>query len=429
MKKIYLLLSTALIAVAGFAQNGTDQNSIDNPNSAVNTTREYQKTANNKANASFWMSYVDDYEAFYSTSTIAAWRTYMHPDSTVTATYDGLTFHNPFLYGIAQSFNINDIIYAAEMANFVTGEDFQIDSITVQGTYKRPDNSSTDTLLVQVINLAVNAANVYGYFTNSAVNTNFGQALSDTVFTNNIYLDNNFRASLGVIQSFKIPLTSAVHADSLSNGTHVIKIDAGGITIPGNLYAGNRFFKDRFAITVDFIPGYTYTMADTLLTQKNGWMIRAYEFEGPSSFFFYQKDDWNTAYIVNKQARYETTSGWYKRMLPAHAFGAAFVNEAHSITAKISQTGVGFEELTNNVDFSVYPNPSNGIFTVNLSANATENVILSVKNIVGQTVVTKKVSFSGLTNESISLEGQSNGIYFLTIENNNVTKTVKLIKE
>lgn len=84
---------------------------------------------------------------------------------------------------------------------------------------------------------------------------------------------------------------------------------------------------------------------------------------------------------------------------------------------------VGVDELKAKVKFNVFPNPSNGVFNINLSSN--DNVNLTVKNIVGQTVVSETVTVSGNTNHKISLTDYSKGIYFLTVG----TETVKLIVE
>ncbi len=93
------------------------------------------------------------------------------------------------------------------------------------------------------------------------------------------------------------------------------------------------------------------------------------------------------------------------------------------------QGAVNVSELSKNVNFSVYPNPSTDIFNINLTANTSENVTLSVRNIVGQTILTKQLTVNGSTKESISLANYDKGIYFLTIDSNKERKTVKLIVE
>jgi len=90
---------------------------------------------------------------------------------------------------------------------------------------------------------------------------------------------------------------------------------------------------------------------------------------------------------------------------------------------------VEVEELSGTINFSVYPNPSAGEFNVNLVASEASTVNFTVRNVVGQTVMTKEVAASGSTKETISLSNYDKGVYFLTIDNNGETRTVKLVVE
>ncbi|NQX99339.1 MAG: T9SS type A sorting domain-containing protein [Flavobacteriales bacterium] len=76
-------------------------------------------------------------------------------------------------------------------------------------------------------------------------------------------------------------------------------------------------------------------------------------------------------------------------------------------------------------NLSIYPNPSKGKFIITFDNKKTENIILTVKNLVGQTIINETISVYGKTNHSISLANYSKGVYFLTIDN----ETVKLILE
>lgn len=86
---------------------------------------------------------------------------------------------------------------------------------------------------------------------------------------------------------------------------------------------------------------------------------------------------------------------------------------------------IGINEVNNTTNLDIFPNPSNGVFNINISSKESNNVNLTVKNTVGQTILTKTVKVSGTTNHQISLADYSKGIYFLTVGN----KTVKLIVE
>lgn len=70
------------------------------------------------------------------------------------------------------------------------------------------------------------------------------------------------------------------------------------------------------------------------------------------------------------------------------------------------------DELNNKKNISVYPNPSFGIFTINLKNKTIENKIC-VYDIVGNCVI-EKMSMKN-SNEEIDLSKQSKGIYFVEI--------------
>lgn len=82
--------------------------------------------------------------------------------------------------------------------------------------------------------------------------------------------------------------------------------------------------------------------------------------------------------------------------------------------------------ITNNATVEsavVYPNPSaDGVFS--LVTNATSATDVTVHNIIGEVVYSKKALAS--TKEVINLSEQPNGSYFLTLKNNSGTVTKKI---
>lgn len=88
------------------------------------------------------------------------------------------------------------------------------------------------------------------------------------------------------------------------------------------------------------------------------------------------------------------------------------------------------EELSEDVSFSVYPNPSNGNFRLNLETTSLENLTVSVNNVLGQTVMSRNITVSGKITENISLTDFDKGMYFLTVQDETQQrKTIKLIVE
>ncbi len=85
---------------------------------------------------------------------------------------------------------------------------------------------------------------------------------------------------------------------------------------------------------------------------------------------------------------------------------------------------LGIEEIKSQIEYSVFPNPTNNELTVELSQNRNlDNAIITLENSVGQTVKTQKVD-GGLTTK-IDLSDVSNGIYILKINGSNAKKIVK----
>ncbi|MEI6489443.1 MAG: T9SS type A sorting domain-containing protein [Bacteroidota bacterium] len=78
----------------------------------------------------------------------------------------------------------------------------------------------------------------------------------------------------------------------------------------------------------------------------------------------------------------------------------------------------GIEEITNNNNFKLYPNPNDGTMQLTYTLPENENAILTITNILGETLTTYK-----LENHSTSLNIKEtkleNGIYFYQIYNNN----------
>ena len=87
----------------------------------------------------------------------------------------------------------------------------------------------------------------------------------------------------------------------------------------------------------------------------------------------------------------------------------------------VTLTGIHQSIHTNK--FIVYPNPNNGIFTVEGSENKYE---LILTNVFGEKI-TQTVIPSGARNLTIDLSAQPNGIYLLQIKSENGTALKKII--
>lgn len=71
------------------------------------------------------------------------------------------------------------------------------------------------------------------------------------------------------------------------------------------------------------------------------------------------------------------------------------------------------------MEVSIYPNPSNGNFTVNVSGNDAANSQITIYNSIGQIVYSEQINSA---KTQIDLSNQTSGIYFCRVESK--TKTI-----
>jgi len=78
-------------------------------------------------------------------------------------------------------------------------------------------------------------------------------------------------------------------------------------------------------------------------------------------------------------------------------------------------------------EFNVYPNPTNGVFTVELNNIKADDYRISVTNVLGQEVYTSTKEISTLISEKIDISDLNKGVYILEISNSESTITEKII--
>ncbi|MES2763069.1 MAG: T9SS type A sorting domain-containing protein [Bacteroidota bacterium] len=85
---------------------------------------------------------------------------------------------------------------------------------------------------------------------------------------------------------------------------------------------------------------------------------------------------------------------------------------------------VGINELnTDNIDIQIYPNPANSTLNIIDENNQLQNATIEIKNPLGQTIF--NVAFSN----QIDISVLAPGIYFLTVQDKEKKRTVKVVKE
>jgi len=79
-------------------------------------------------------------------------------------------------------------------------------------------------------------------------------------------------------------------------------------------------------------------------------------------------------------------------------------------------------------NFSIYPNPSNGNFTIELKETA-KNYKVIVVDALGREVYNNDFGQSSDLVQNIQMKNAGSGVYFVTIQNNGATYTKKILVE
>ena len=104
--------------------------------------------------------------------------------------------------------------------------------------------------------------------------------------------------------------------------------------------------------------------------------------------------------------------------------------DANSCSSTATQTVdvstcTGIKESTNN-SFVVFPNPTNGNFTIDFKSNTVENASIEVFDAIGKMVLAETINSTSTT---VSFEHFAKGIYSVKIKNNGSYYVTKVIKE
>ncbi|MES2760954.1 MAG: T9SS type A sorting domain-containing protein [Bacteroidota bacterium] len=103
---------------------------------------------------------------------------------------------------------------------------------------------------------------------------------------------------------------------------------------------------------------------------------------------------------------------------------AKFKNGNYSYSEKCSVNfDVGVQDMPYVAQFSIYPNPTHSVINIIDEHEQLQHSIIEIKNYLGQTVYT-----SSFVNQ-INISSLAAGMYFLTVQDKEKKRTVKVVKE
>jgi len=215
------------------------------------------------------------------------------------------------------------------------------------------------------------------------------------------------------------PNTFDVYVYSDINNSPGAQLASYPFVIPASIVPNGEFGASGYPVyTVELQLPSTYLLTADL-TDKKYWIALKADFSELSTPVF-----WVSSQYTENDASKPT----YKSD-DAGATWSLFVNEDGSNSEGIMKIEgacevLGIQDQT-KADFSYYPNPVKDRLTVNAGKNMTS---VSVYNLLGQHVKSQKMNAN---NATIDMQSLPSGIYIvkLLLENENIEKTFKVIKE
>ncbi len=99
-----------------------------------------------------------------------------------------------------------------------------------------------------------------------------------------------------------------------------------------------------------------------------------------------------------------------------------------TIMITFESCNVGLEESKDEVKLILYPNPNNGVFTIEGNYFTEDAVRIKIYNVAGNIVINRNIeSNNGVISQQIDLSTMAKGIYLLRIESAGIEKEIKLI--
>jgi hypothetical protein len=188
--------------------------------------------------------------------------------------------------------------------------------------------------------------------------------------------------------------------------------------------SGNIYTTGYIDGTVDFDPGAGIISISPLGTydafisklDAMGNFVWAKNIGGSGSSIFGSKTTIDTSGNIYASGAYNNTVDVDPN---AGIFNLTAQGNNDVFVLKLSSATVGIEELNNEFNTTLYPNPTNSIVNITL---VEEIQTISIYNSLGALVQTEKIN-------SFSVEQLSSGLYILKVKTEKGTQTIRFIKE
>ncbi len=202
------------------------------------------------------------------------------------------------------------------------------------------------------------------------------------------------------------------------------------VYVPNNAPAGNR--------TIQLVNSSNTVLADTIFDLNEGEHTLDLDFEVPVGDDLFLRCEEHNLFRNNSSVNYPYPIGDVG-LITTSSFGDTYYYYFYNWQIEKEKTEciserteaallVGVNELEGIVDLNVYPNPASQIMYIDFTSEKTQDLQLSLYDVLGQLVWTKSfISNANLETESIDISNLAKGAYQLRAEVDNSQQTFKVM--
>jgi hypothetical protein len=217
--------------------------------------------------------------------------------------------------------------------------------------------------------------------------------------------------------SLSFAVASNVNLKIITNGNYFFKTD------PAILTNGENFAGHESSFTsYNYVPeGIDRLYFDFLGSLGDSTFINTYStvLDGNLNQVYFHPTSNGNIYYIDVDS---LSSGKFWQIYSTLNYPFSIVNTSNvPFVLQSGQCSLSVNEIENENIFKVYPNPSNGNFTIELN-NANDNDHISVLDFSGRKMFTQKIKI-GTIKQEIQCENLAKGVYFITLEKNNGAAT------
>jgi PKD repeat protein len=238
-----------------------------------------------------------------------------------------------------------------------------------------------------------------------------------------------------------ITVYPAITSASISTIGDTVFCDGNSVVLISSLSTGNQWYKDGGALIGDTNQTYTVTESGSYhlkITNAYGCYaeaspIQVTVYSNPPTPNFWNDNGtlytslygYNLQWYLNGSAisgatstSYTLTQSGLYSLVATNQYGCT--SESQSVFYTYSDPGSSIKETSNIQNLNIYPNPTDGDFTLSFYMQKKESIEISIENILGQALVKDNFNnVQGSFNKLYNIKNLPKGVYLVNVKDSN----------